>query len=46
MNEAPSRFNSPNAFIEGWGLYMESLGLEMGLYDDPYSLFGYYYVGE
>ena len=28
------------AFIEGWGLYAESLGDEMGFYKDPYSKFG------
>jgi len=28
------------AFIEGWGLYAESLGSEMGFYQDPYSRFG------
>ena len=29
-----------NAFGEGWGLYCEYLGKEMGFYKDPYSLFG------
>jgi uncharacterized protein (DUF885 family) len=29
-----------SAFGEGWGLYSERLGLEMGFYKDPYSDFG------
>lgn len=34
------RFGGPTAFLEGWGLYSESLGDEMGFYKDPYSKFG------
>lgn len=29
-----------SAFIEGWGLYAEKLGGEMGIYRDPYERFG------
>jgi uncharacterized protein (DUF885 family) len=34
------RYGSYTAFVEGWGLYGESLGDDMGLYADPYSKFG------
>ncbi|MFQ5412215.1 MAG: DUF885 family protein, partial [Phycisphaerae bacterium] len=34
------RFEGLTAFIEGWGLYSERLGYELGGYRDPYSRFG------
>jgi len=34
------RFGEYTVFVEGWGLYAESLGDDMGLYGDPYSKFG------
>ena len=30
----------PHAFGEGWGLYSEKLGVEMGMYETPYDDFG------
>ncbi|MEO6066255.1 MAG: DUF885 domain-containing protein, partial [Lysobacterales bacterium] len=34
------RMASFTAYVEGWGLYAERLGYDMGLYDDPYDRMG------
>lgn len=34
------RFGGNTAYIEGWGLYAESIGKEMGVYTDPYQYYG------
>jgi uncharacterized protein (DUF885 family) len=42
MEEAPEfrKYGGYTAFVEGWGLYAESLGEEMGFYRDAYTKYG------
>jgi uncharacterized protein (DUF885 family) len=35
------RFGGNNAFSEGWALYAESLGQDLGMFDDPAQYFGF-----
>jgi uncharacterized protein (DUF885 family) len=42
LGEVPAfrRDADMTAYVEGWGLYAERLGIEMGIYRDPYEQFG------
>ncbi|MBQ1784714.1 MAG: DUF885 domain-containing protein [Gammaproteobacteria bacterium] len=42
MNSLPrfQRYYDATAYVEGWALYAEYLGIEMGVFSDPYQYFG------
>ena len=42
IEDMPSfrRFGGNNAFVEGWALYAESIGKEMGMFTDPMQYYG------